>query len=686
MEGESDRREGEDSPEDTADGRDDYREVRARDFESRQTEHGRARSDTRKVPKQDGGTPATEIKDETAEAPLSFHHVNSPLNGDGRSAPSAEPESRSDLERFRQDLSEKYFQEKESQGNKLEYRDVSDAAGKSEVGQESDPSASEDARFGLEWYRKEIGGKQDGSGEGAERIPITDPGASASSLDRDTGDDGKGKTVVSGSEIRDSGDKIESQEREPEKAVWSDKSARKVDSEVHEQTPLAKDVGLGRDPPTKSGKELADLERIGASDKENGSPGRKESETRMTHGISAPETPQQEKLDKGGVIPVNARLHQSNPVVITFDIPKRDIEEKTGVRIEEGKLYRIKGNVGGKYDFEMYRTVDSYVRHSVPVEHHHQIQGGKTYDIGITSVEEVPLTKAQSQLVSEWRDRGVPWNRIAYRINHMQPEQAEEQIQPSQKKSAAGEVERLHQLEKLERVENIGATFVAESRLQKRDIANPRDRFYFRIDNSEYKQKTGVAIEEGATYKISGEIEGVGTFQKKLRSVAAGQDMPIYVPHELKNKVELGKEYKITINSVERIPSVRDSWEKLERPSLEWTWKEIASWIDTEGRINSESGFYADIAQKDKRVIEEICGFYQEHGLRPNMTLQKGTGCYHAHLARVDDVAMVVKNIEPYIRTENKKEQIRQFKEKLRAPRKTLHGGIREARKILDLE
>jgi hypothetical protein len=46
-----------------------------------------------------------------------------------------------------------------------------------------------------------------------------------------------------------------------------------------------------------------------------------------------------------------------------------------------------------------------------------------------------------------------------------------------------------------------------------------------------------VAIDEGATYKIKGEIEGVGQFEKKLRSVAAGQDMPIYVPHELKARL-----------------------------------------------------------------------------------------------------------------------------------------------------
>ena len=333
----------------------------------------------------------------------------------------------------------------------------------------------------------------------------------------------------------------------------------------------------------------------------------------------------------------------------------------------------------------MYGTVDGYVRHSVPVEHHHQIQGGKTYDIGITSVEEVPLTKAQSKLVSEWRDRGVPWNRIAYRINDMQPEQAEGQIQPAKNSSEDGK-KKLHQLEMLERVDNIAATFVAMSRFQGKDKVSREDRFYFRIGNSEYRQKTGMAIEEGATYKIKGEIEGVGRFEKKLRSVAAGQNMPIYVPRELNSKVELGKRYRITINSVERIPSIRDSWEKLERPSNEWTWKEIASWIDTEGRVNAEGGYYADIAQKDKRVIQEICGFYDDHGLRPMMILDKSMGGWHAHLHRVDDVATVIKNIEPYIRTENKKEQIRQFKESVSKPREKLHGGIRNARKILGLE
>ncbi len=742
MEGEADRREGEDSPEGQSDRLDDYRNEIGKMYpDSGDDGQGRAQPNSGEGSDNEDCARGTQLVGDSPEAGRSLEHSSPSLDTERKSEPNTV---------------------------------------KSEMVQEYDPSAKlstrEDTVSELERLREEINEKQEGLGDGAEPAPRKDDGVSATSLE-EKGDDAaeRWKMVVSDAEVRDRGGKIESSQTDSEKGVATKNSARGVDSDVredvppdaiverarekksaldqsqtevelagnglHERKPDSRETaesptmtkipdsrsvieGKGlekasvaelssdkeskaagesrtiRDSQTSLAKEsgnrydkskpklrtdIADLEGITEIKKESWTQERKKPDARTMPGASHPEWSQQEKLDRADAIPVNANRHQSNPPVICFDIPKQAIEEKTGVRMDEGKLYQIRGNVVGKYDFEMYRTVGSYVRHFVPVEHHHQIQAGKVHDIRITSVKEVPLTKAQSELVSEWRDRGVPWNRIAYRINHMQPEHVDGQTQPAQD-SDVSEKKKLHQLEKLERVDNIGATFVAESRLQKGDLANPRDRFYFRIDNSEYKQKTGVAIDEGATYKISGEIEGVGQFEKKLRSVAAGQDMPIYVPHELKSKIGLGKEYKITINSVERIPSVRDSWEKLERPSIEWTWKEIASWIDTEGRINSKTGFYSDIAQKDKRVIEEICGFYDEHGLHPNMTLQKSVGCYHARLARVDDVATVIKNIEPYIRTENKKEQIQQFKERLSAPRKSLQSGIREARKILELE
>jgi len=61
-----------------------------------------------------------------------------------------------------------------SHGSKLEERAVPTAMGKPEAGQESDSSASEDARSELERLRKEIGEKRRGIGEEVEPIPMNE--------------------------------------------------------------------------------------------------------------------------------------------------------------------------------------------------------------------------------------------------------------------------------------------------------------------------------------------------------------------------------------------------------------------------------------------------------------------------------------------------------------------------------
>jgi len=166
--------------------------ARARDSESREIGYGSARSDTGEVPRRDDGTPATEIKDETPEAPRKFEHVNSSLNA-GRSEPTAETENRSELELLRDNLREKYPQEEGSHNSKLEERAVPTAMGKAEAGQEADSPSSEDARSELERLRKEIGERGGGSGEEVEPIPRKEDGASTASLEKDERDEERGK-------------------------------------------------------------------------------------------------------------------------------------------------------------------------------------------------------------------------------------------------------------------------------------------------------------------------------------------------------------------------------------------------------------------------------------------------------------------------------------------------------------
>ena len=49
---------------------------------------------------------------------------------------------------------------------------------------------------------------------------------------------------------------------------------------------------------------------------------------------------------------------------------------------------------------------------------------------------------------------------------------------------------------------------------------------------------------------------------------------------------------------------------------------------------------------------------------------------------RQSSIARVVKNIEPHIRTENKKTEIQEFKDNLAKPRAKLRASVIQARKI----
>ncbi len=91
------------------------------------------------------------------------------------------------------------------------------------------------------------------------------------------------------------------------------------------------------------------------------------------------------------------------------------------------------------------------------------------------------------------------------------------------------------------------------------------------------------------------------------------------------------------------------------------------------------------VAQKERKVLQELCGFLDKHGLQPRLRLDRPGGVYYSEVYGTDRIAKIIKNIEPYIKTENKKRQIEQFKDKLIEQRKSLRPGIRIAREILGL-
>jgi len=429
-------------------------------------------------------------------------------------------------------------------------------------------------------------------------------------------------------------------------------------------------------------KEIVDLDKV--TETSQGKHGRLvEGDTARSESDSRPYVRYAHKgpFEVGDTIPVKANL-TGVPPVIRLDVLKSHIESVTGVEIDRYKLYEIKGSVKGAYDFDIYRTVGKYVYLTASLEQRDKVQPGRVYDVGIKSVVEVPLTDAQREILGGPKKRGA-WRSTMYKINHATAEGDRERA-TTVDKGKEGQTKRPESILP-EKIENINATWILEARLH--EWNGPRRQF--NINGSEFERKTGVTVEEMRDYVLRGRIDGVGEFQKTLHRCAAGQHIPIYVPAKLQDKVEPGRSYSITIDSVEKLPPRKNPWEGREAEGIHWTWREVASWVDTEGWIgsNPKRGGYYDVCvcQKERKMLEGLGSFLESEGFHSRMTLNRNDGVYHLHVHGADQAARVIKNIEPFIRTVRKKEEIANFKESIARPRRTLWPTVRIARKILGL-
>ena len=315
------------------------------------------------------------------------------------------------------------------------------------------------------------------------------------------------------------------------------------------------------------------------------------------------------------------------------------------------------------------------------LEQRDKVQPGRVYDVSIKSVAEVPLTDAQREILGGPKKRGA-WRSTMYKINHAMGEGDRGRATTDE-----GKESQTKQPESIvsEKIENINATWILAARLH--EWNGPRRQF--NINGSEFERKTGVTVEEMRDYVLKGNIDGVGEFQKTLHRCAAGQHIPIYVPAKLQDKVEPGRSYRITIDSIQKLPPRKNPWEGREAEGIHWTWREVASWVDTEGWIgsNPKRGGYYDVCvcQKERKMLEGLGSFLESEGFHSRMTLNRNDGVYHLHVHGADQAARVIKNIEPFIRTVRKKEEIANFKESIARPRRTLWPTVRIARKILGL-
>ncbi len=360
-------------------------------------------------------------------------------------------------------------------------------------------------------------------------------------------------------------------------------------------------------------------------------------------------------------------------------------EKKTGVRIEEGKSYSVGIRVEGAGDFQrvLRRYSESQdVRLFVPKEFYDKVSPGKRYDVTMQSIHRFS-SKGEVAHPSPSGDSTVPsWRRLNFEGSGKSNIRAE--TKPEPRGTGVGPETQGNEI--LEQHEIRDVSFDLAAKL----IRSSRDRIYFEFNRNSFHEKIGVKLEAGQTYMVRGRIDGIGGYEKRLEN-AMKRQIHIYVPMEYEGKIRIGETYRVSIDSIERIERKRQIWmlnDSLDK-GLEWNWKEVASWVDTEGHIGvkTERGgnYLVGVSQKEKQVLEELGRFLYKQDFSVSMKYVKGTGTYTLEIIGAEHAARLVRLIEPHIRTENKKEEIERFKESLMKPRKLLWPSIRRAREILGL-
>src|SRR2546422_2927285 len=126
-----------------------------------------------------------------------------------------------------------------------------------------------------------------------------------------------------------------------------------------------------------------------------------------------------ESLDTTSAICAKAyRADLDYPSIVRLEILRTGIEERTGVRMERDKLYHIKGTVEGIYGFEVYQASRPSIRLHVPAEYRDRVEAGKIYNVTIKSINEVPLTDAQREILL-WSKKGTRWKAVLERSSQV---------------------------------------------------------------------------------------------------------------------------------------------------------------------------------------------------------------------------------------------------------------------------
>ena len=113
---------------------------------------------------------------------------------------------------------------------------------------------------------------------------------------------------------------------------------------------------------------------------------------------------------------------------------------------------------------------------------------------------------------------------------------------------------------------------------------------------------------------------------------------------------------------------------------------ERAVWIDTEGSLSlAHHTWEISISQSEKELLEDYCNGARKDGVKCSVTrtMHDQRICYRARIMGVENVAKELVLTKGLLRTENKLQQIEDFKWWLFAPRKTTAPQTLRARNLM---
>jgi hypothetical protein len=227
------------------------------------------------------------------------------------------------------------------------------------------------------------------------------------------------------------------------------------------------------------------------------------------------------------------------------------------------------------------------------------------------------------------------------------------------------------------------------------EIRGEPTRFRFDFWRPTFEAKAGFHFEIGPTYIIRGKVVGICDFEVEHEQTESNQHVQIEVLARFRNGFRHGETYEIRISSISKLEVVLSEQEG--RLGAIWDWVQVAAWIDTEGYFQADastSAYRVGIQQKEKLPLMGICAFLRRRGLNapwpplrartrgslPRLVTDSPSSTWGA-----EGLAKIIRNTEPYIKTQNKRNQIARCKKELAKPRKRLEEKVIRARLLLGI-